>query len=726
MSITFIKETNTFYLDGKNVTYAFFINQFGYAEHLYYGNTIGHDDLTYLRGRGCGSRDATVPGYDGGGINSYHYFPSELAFFGTGDYREPAVELLNPAGDRLTELLYDSHEILQEKPKINGMPALRGGETLVVHLKDKVTAFACDLYYTVYDDTDVIARRAVYINGGESRVTLNRAYSFSFGLPSQNYDFISLYGGWARERTIERIPIHHGVVSIDSKRAASSAVLNPFIALAERGSDEDKGNVYGFNLVYSSSYVMKAEGVNCGRTLVTGGINDFDFSWILESGESFETPEVVIAYSSEGIGGMSRAFHDAYRNHLIAPRHAKTPRPLVINNWEGTYFNFTNDKLKAIAKAVEGTGIDTFVLDDGWFGKRDNDRSGLGDWFVNTTKMEGGLTDVIEYVNSLGMKFGLWFEPEMISEDSDIFRAHPDYAIGAPNRPRCYSRHQFQMDITRADVRDYIVNSVNKILHDHNIEYVKWDFNRNATEFYSIGREPERQAEFSHRYALGLYDLFDRIVAANPDVFFEGCSGGGARFDPAILYYFPQIWTSDNSDAEDRTTIQYGTSLVYPLSAMSCHVSALPNHQTNRMECMDTRADIAHLGATGYELDSTAFTEEDKAIVTKQVEEYHGMESLILEGDLYRTQSPLDSNFFGFMVVSKDKTDALLTVYRRMGGANVPYVRLNVRGLDPDKYYHVSGINRTIKGSTLNNTGLVASLPKGDFLTRKYRFTEVK
>ena len=725
MSITFVKETNTFYLDGKNVTYAFFINKFGYAEHLYYGNTIGHDDLTHLRGVGCVGCDATVPGHDEGGINSYHYFPSELAFFGTGDYREPAVELLNHTGDRLTELLFDGYEILPEKPKPTGMPALRGGETLVVHLKDRVTDFACDLYYTVYDDADVIARRAVYINGGKSKIILNRAYSFSFGLPSQNYDFISLYGGWARERRIERIPLHHGVISIDSKRATSSAMLNPFMALAERGANEDGGNVYGFNLVYSSSYVIKAEGVSCGRTLVTGGINDFDFSWTLESGECLETPEVVIAYSSEGIGGMSRAFHDAYRNHLIPPKHVKAPRPLVINNWEGTYFNFTADKLKAMAKAVEGTGIDTFVLDDGWFGKRNNDRSSLGDWVVNTTKMEGGLTELIEYVNGLGMKFGLWFEPEMISEDSDLYRAHPDYAVGAPNRPHCYSRHQFLLDLTRKDVRDYIVEAVNKILRSHHIEYVKWDFNRNATEFYSVGREAERQSEFSHRYALGLYDLFDRIVSANPNVFFEGCSGGGARFDPAILYYFPQIWTSDNSDAEDRTVIQYGTSLAYPLSAMSCHVSAIPNHQTDRMESMTTRADIAHLGATGYELDSTGFSEDVKSAVAAQVAEYHAMEALVLEGDLYRTQSPLDSNFFGFMIVSRDKTDALLTVYRRLGGANADYTRLNIRGLDPDKYYHVSGINRTLKGSTLNNSGLVASFPKGDFQTKKYRFTEV-
>ena len=724
MSIIFNEATRTFYLDGKGVTYAFFINDFDYAEHLYYGKTIGHDDLTYIRGFGGKSTVATVPGHDAvAGLNSYHNFPAELAFWGTGDYREPAVEIENPAGDRLTELLYDGYEILDTKPAISGMPSMKGGQTLVLHLKDRVNQFACDLYYTVYDDTGVIARRAVYKNGGEKAVVLRRAYSFTFMLPSMEYDVISLYGAWARERRIDRIPMHHGVVSIDSKRTTSSATLNPFMALAAKGATEETGEVYGFNLVYSSSYALKAEGVNDGRTLVTGGINDFDFSWKLEAGDYLETPEVVMAFSAEGLGGMSRCYHDAYRNYLINKRYVKKHRPLVINNWEGTYFDFDNDKLKSIAKAVEGTGIDTFVLDDGWFGKRDSDTSGLGDWVVNTKKMQGGLTEIINYVNSLGMKFGLWFEPEMVNEDSDLYRAHPDYAIGAPDRPRAYGRHQFMLDLTRKDVRDYIVESVNKVLSENHIEYVKWDYNRNVTESYSFGREASRQSEFAHRYALGLYDLCERIVEANPDVFFEGCAGGGARFDPAMLHYFPQIWTSDDSDAEERTYIQYGTSLVYPVSSMSCHVSVVPNHQTGRITPMATRADIAHLGATGYELDTSNFTDEDREETRKQVEEYHGMEELVLTGDLYRTENPMESNYFGFMLVSKDKKDGLLTAYRRMGSVNNEVKRLKVAGLDEEKEYYVSGLDRTLKGSTLMNVGIMADFARGDFMTVKYRFT---
>lgn len=724
MPIFFDGKTKTFFLDGKNVTYAFFINDCGYAEHLYYGKTIGHDDLAFMRTVGATSCLATTPGKDT--CDSYHHFPAELSFFGTGDYREPTVELTDPDGSCLTELLYDGYEILASKPKINGMPSMKGGETLVLHLSDKVNGFGCDLYYTVYDDSSVIARRAVYKSGGKDEITLNRAYSFCFSLPQRDLDVISLWGAWAKERNIERTPLHHGVFSIDSKRATSSATLNPFLAIVDKDTGEDTGNAYGFSLVYSSSFALKVEKSSSGKAFVSGGINDFGFRWNLGSGESLETPEVVIAYSDKGLGGMSRAFHDAFRNHLINERFVRKPRPIVINNWEGTYFDFDNEKLCDIASAVAGTGIDTFVLDDGWFGKRDDDISGLGDWFVNEKKLKGGLGKIIDHVHSLGMNFGLWFEPEMISGDSELFRAHPDYAIKAPGRPGCYSRHQYMLDLTRADVRDYIVESVCRILRDNKIEYVKWDYNRNVTEFYSLGLEPKRQGEFSHRYALGLYELCERIVEANPSVFFEGCAGGGARFDPAMLRYFSQIWTSDDTDAEERTRIQYGTSLVYPLSAMSCHVSVIPNHQTARVTPEKTRADIAHLGATGYELDTSSFTEADKERTAREVEEYKAMQGLVLDGDLYRTEDPFTSNYFGFMAVSRDKTEALLTVYRRMGSVNNEPKYFKVKGLDESKYYLVTGIDTPLKGSTLMNIGLPERMPSGDYITETYRFTAVK
>ena len=723
--IKFVAETNTFFLDGKDFTYAFYVGESGQLRNLYCGKKIAHDDLRYSVACGATTCMATAPGRNDLGAyrTSYDGYPPEITFFGTSDFREATVAVRNVTGDSLLELSYVGYDILESKPKISCMPSMDGGETLVVHLKDKYNGFAADLYYTVYDDVSVIARRIVYKNESGEKIKLERAYSFAFSLPSsREYDVISLYGAWAKERHIDRTPLPHGIISIDSKRTTSSAALNPFIALVDRDASETTGNAFGFSLIYSSSYELKAQKNINGSAIVLGGVQDFNFGWVLEPNEEFETPEAVIAYSSEGLGGMSRAFHDAFRNHLINKRYAKTPRPLVINNWEATYFGFNNEKLKAIVDAVEGTGIDTFVLDDGWFGKRNDDRSGLGDWVVNEKKLEGGLSTIIDYVHSKGMNFGLWFEPEMVSEDSDLFRAHPDYAIGMPSRPRCYGRNQFVLDITRPEVRDYIVNSVNKILHENKIEYVKWDYNRNITDSYSIGRDPERQCEFAHRYALGLYDLCERIVSANPDIFFEGCSGGGARFDPAILHYFPQIWTSDDTDVEERTFIQYGTSLVYPLSSMSCHVSICPNHQTGRMTPFSTRADIAHLGATGYELDTTTFTDKDKEDVKAQTEEYRNIQRLILEGDLYRIDDPHKTNFFSETVVSKDKKEAILVCYRRMGSVNNEIYRVRVAGLDPEKRYFVEELEQTLSGSVLSEIGIVPRLANGDFTSVKYHF----
>ena len=725
MAIYFDKETKTFYLEGKASTYAFFINNYGYAEHLYYGKKIHRDYLLFTRACGTYSFATTAPGgVRAFGHNNYQNMCPELTTFGFGDYREATVHAKFDRGDRHSELLYYGYDILTEKPKINGMPSLDGGETLVVHLYDESKHFGADLYYTVYPDCDVVARRIVYKNDSDSVVNLDRAYSFAFGLPYGKYDMISLYGGWAAERQMERYPLHHGVSSIDSKRASSSAILNPFIAVVDSSATETSGNAYGFNLVYSSSYVLKAEQVADGSIVVSGGINDFDFEWKLEGGESFETPEAVIAYSPDGIGGMSREFHDAYREHLIPKKHVKSPRPLLINNWEGTYFDFNLEKLSAIVDAVEGTGIDTFVLDDGWFGQRNDESQSLGDWVVNEEKLRGGLDAIIQHVRKKGMQFGLWFEPEMISENSDIYRAHPEYAITGPDGKHCLSRNQLMMDLTNPEARDYIVNSINTVLKNHDISYVKWDYNRNATEFFTEALPEDRRSEFAHRYALGVYDVFERIVNANPDIFFEGCSGGGSRFDPGVLAYFPQIWTSDNSDAEERTRIQYGTSLCYPLSAMSCHVSAVPNHQVRRVTKFDTRGDIAHLGATGYELDTTVFTDNDRAAVRDQIKKYKNMETLVLEGDLYRLDNPFDSSFFSFAIVSKDKAAAHLTCYRSIYHCNCEAHRVIMQGLDDKKEYYVPELNLIVHGSTLMSVGIPVKFKDHDFATVTYTFEE--
>ncbi|MBQ4091140.1 MAG: alpha-galactosidase [Clostridia bacterium] len=719
MSILFNEQTKTFYLGGKGYSYVFRINSVGYPEHLHFGGEIPCDDITFVRSYGARSQQTSPAGVDDTKL-SYHHTSPEISFFGTGDFREPAFLAECEEGHTLCDLEYVGHDILPEKPAISGMPGLEGGETLVLHLKDKFSDFCADLYYTTYPEVSVLTRRIVYKNAGEKTVKLRRAYSFTLALFGNDYDVITFPGNWMAERAPERRPIGHGVTVADSKRCSSSATMNPFMVVARRDTTEQFGEAYGISLVYSSSFALKAEGVSTGDTVITGGINDFNFSWQLCGGESLETPEVILSYSNEGLGGMSRTMHDALREHIINKKYVKAHRPIVINNWEATYFNFTTKKLCDIIDAVEGTGIDTFVLDDGWFGARRHDRAGLGDWYVNEELFENGIDEVIDHAHKKGMKFGLWFEPEMVNEDSDLFRAHPDWAVGVPDRPRCYTRHQLCLDLTRREVRDCIVEQVNKMLREHKIDYVKWDYNRNVTDAYSFGRDADRQGEFAHRYVLGVYDICERIVNANPLVFFEGCASGGCRFDPAMLHYFAQIWTSDNSDAEARTKIQYGTSMAYPLSAMSCHVSAVPNHQTRRVTPMNTRGNIAHLGATGYELDTTAFTDEDRAAVRAQVEQYKKIQDVILEGDLYRIEDPFKTNYFTEMVVSKDKERAVLCTYQHASLGNAETRRIRLAGLDGNKRYRIEKLGIEASGAALMSVDLAINLKLEDFASEMY------
>ena len=723
MAIEYIEDLGMFFLDGKDVTYAIQINKVGYPVSMYFGASIPHGDLKHTRGVGRQSRTAAYRLSEDLAC-AYESYAPEYSFYGTGDFREPAIVVENPTGDRLCNLLYESYEILPVKPEICGMPSTRGGETLVLTLRDGENGLCVKLYYTAFDDCSVIARHAEIINGTGATCKIHRAYSFSAGLWGNDYRVTTLYGGWSCERNIETVPMHHGVVSIDSKRCSSSDTLNPFMALTRPTTSEHFGEAYGVSLIYSSSFVLKVEGTVTGDTLITGGINDFNFSWKLSSGESFATPEVLLAYSSEGLGGMSRAFHDVYRNHLISERWVDAPRPAVINHWETTEFCSDESIFREMVEAAEGTGIDTFVIDDGWFRVRDDETCSLGDWRVNENKFKKGLKAFADYVHSKGMKFGIWVEPEMVSEDSDIFRAHPDFAVGANKECRCYTRSQLVFDITRAEVRDYIVDTINKVIRENDVDYVKWDCNRHVTDIYSVGRDADRQAEFAHRYALGLYELCERIVTANPKVFFEGCSSGGARFDGGMLYYFPQIWTSDNTDADARTKIQYGTSLVYPLSSMSCHVSDTPNCHTGRITPFKTRGDIAGLGVLGYELDTRALAEEDKRKISEQIAKHREREKLIMSGDLYRMDDPFESNYFSEMMVSKDKKQAFVCVFRRNTAANPEIKRIRLYGLNKDGVYRIPELELSASGATLMNAGFAVRFPKEDFTTLTYNVIE--
>ena len=686
--IKYIKKTKTFVLSGRGFSYVFRVNEFGYLQSAHFGRPAGDDDLGYLHVPTERGFAPNIPGSPGRS-HSLDLLPLEYPFFGSGDFRHGAMLTVGDNGVRLEDLRYKSHKITADKPPIPGLPSLRGGKTLAVTLASR--AVEVTLFYTVYEDCGAIARRAQIKNTGYGSLKLERAASMSLDLPGMDYDMITLWGKHCGERNIERTPLAHGIKSVYSLRGASSHQFNPFAALCSKNTDERAGGVIGISYIYGGNFLISAECDYTDNTRVYVGFPDFDFGWNLKKGEAFHTPETVLVYSGEGLGGMSRSFHDLYRDYLINPDFAYKARPVVINNWEATYFGFDDNKLCAIIDGAAELGIDTFVLDDGWFGKRDSDTSGLGDWYVNKNKLPRGLDTVIGRCKSNGMKFGLWFEPEMISEDSDLFRKHPDWRFNVPGIEPASARRQYVLNLSRPEVVDYLKEAVGGVLKSNDISYVKWDFNRHITDAYSAALPPESQQEVLHRYMLGFYELADYLTKTFPEVLFEGCSGGGGRFDPSMLPYFAQYWTSDNSDAWARTYIQYGTSLCYPLSSMTGHVSVCPNHQTGRNTPLDSRGIMASLCSFGYELDVTQMTEEERAIVKKQVEFYNNTASpIILSGDLYRLKSPFGGNDFSFLVISKDKQTAILAYMRGNSECNAASKRLLLDGLDPRKKYRVT------------------------------------
>lgn len=720
MSIFFDKESKIFYLESKDTTYAFGINEVGILEHIYFGKKTGRDLKmgTYsIKGRSHG----VYPSFTDDKKFDMTVIPQEIHTPYSGDYYEPSLILEYANGNRRSDLVFEGYEILKEKNKLEGLPSLRFGETLVVKCKAKTANVY--LYYTVYENHSIIARSMKIENTGNEVIRVNRAYSFAFSLPNLDWTATYLAGGAGAEAHVNKTSLDRGIFTIDSKRGNSSASMNPFMAIGRNDTTEHSGVAYGINVIYSGSHAITAERTPMGLVRVTGGMSDFDFSWKLEKGECFQSPETVLAFSDKGYSGMSQQFHNIYRDALIPERFVKKSRPIVINNWEATRFKFTMEKLRAIVEKVAGTGIDTFVLDDGWFGKRDDETSGLGDWFVNEEKMEGTLKDLIDFTHSKGMKFGLWFEPEMVNRDSNLFRNHPDWAMQTPDEEPVEARKQLMLDLTRVEVREYIADVINKIIRDHEIDYVKWDCNRDLAEGYSLALPADRQKETYHRQILGLYDLFDRIVNANPDIIFEGCSSGGSRFDAGVLYYFPQIWTSDQTDAPARAKIQYGTSFCYPFSAMSCHVTESPNRRAKHITKLYARADLAHMGATGYELDTTKMTDEELEEIPKQIEAYKRDEDLVFEGDTYRLNSPFgDSNYFAMQVVAPDKKKSRVTVMKMQENFNEAETRIYPVGLDEDTVYTVEELGLTMQGSSWMNFGIYPDMPAGDYETKVYRF----
>ena len=697
---------NIFYLSGRRYTYAMCVNEAGYLQHAYYGKKVSFADVEYYVGS-IGSR--YEPKKEN--INAdtkFDEMPSEYGFYAHGDFREPSVIVERGDGAAMSRLRYVKHEIYNGAPEIKGMPHVRGnGQTLSVTVKDDFSATEITLDYTVYDDSDVLVRGAKITNTGKEEIVLKKAFSFSVDLDEGEYRLLRLCGNWAAERAPVISPIGQGITRLQSLRGASSHQTNPFAAVLGADCTEESGECYGAQLMYSGSFAITAEKSFNGSVRLQGGVNDTNFAWELGAGDCFTAPQAFLCYSSKGLGELSRQYADFLREHVINPQYVYKCRPIVVNNWEATYFNFDEQKLSAIIDEAARLGIDTFVLDDGWFGVRNDDTSGLGDWFVNEKKLRGGLQAIIDRCKQNGMKFGLWFEPEGINENSDLYRAHHDWAIGCNGVEPCRHRNQLVLDFSRKEVVDYIYSTISKILTEYDISYVKWDFNRSITENYS--RSTAKQGGFSHKYILGVYDLAERLTSAFPEVFFEGCAGGGGRFDAGMLYYFPQIWTSDNTDAYNRAKIQWGTSLCYPVSGMSCHVSACPNHWTNRITPLNTRGVVASLGAFGYELDLTKLTNEEKEIIQEQIRQYKQTDELVLLGDLYRICNPFADGYFCEMLVGKDKSRAYVAgmCLRADPYANNRVIRL--RGLDENKIYTVRELGLSASGAALMQMGLITS-----------------
>lgn len=683
--IKYDSSTKCFKLDTCDTSYVVGVYEQGYLLNLYYGALLPDDDFRGLDHRlPCASFSPADPVIGEHGF-SVDCAPMEYSTNGRGDFRVSALSVKNQDGNSVTDLRYFSHNIIKSKPSIEPLPSLYDNgsevETLEIITRDVYTGLEVSLFYCVFEKKGVITRYAVIKNKSDSTLKINRAMSGCIDFPTMDFDLITLYGRHNKERMREQRALAHGLQGIASKRGSSSHAQNPFAALLRHGADEDRGDAYGFNLVYSGNFECCVECDFSGTSRLVMGINSNDFEWTLEPGESFTTPELVMVYSSEGLGEMSRKFHRIYSDNLISGIYKYAKRPLLINSWEAAYFDFDTEKLLSFAERARELGIEMLVMDDGWFGRRNDDTCSLGDWFVNENKLKGGLKPLVEGVNKLGLKFGIWFEPEMISPDSELFRAHPDWCVHVKGREPSIARHQYVLDVSRQDVRDYIFSQMSSVFEGNNIEYLKWDFNRNISEAGSALLSAERSGEFFHRFVLGTYELMRRFTEKFPNVLFENCSGGGGRFDPGMLSFSPQIWTSDNTDPIERLDIQFGTSLCYPAACQGAHVSA------NRRTGYETKGNVALWGTFGYELDPNKLTVEDRETVKAQVEEYHRFYELIHKGELYRLIDPyFDKYRCAWSFVSVDKNEALLTCVAMRRPNPAPFY-LKLKGLSAEQRY---------------------------------------
>ena len=712
MSIFYDENQKSFYLGAGKASYVLHVDEDGRLLNQHWGARVPDGALSPDF-----SHYPTLASFD----PRTNALPWELPTRGSGWYGEPAVAATNAKGDDMVQLTYVSHAIYMGKNRLPGLPATfarREGdaETLEIELMDRLTGLRVTAVYGVFERTGAITRSLRLKNESGEDMQINGVLSASAPVHGSGYDVIHLKGAWARERHVMRQTQGEGEYRIFSQRGASGHEANPFLALCEKSATEFSGEVWAVSLVYSGSFEALSYVNNTENSRLSIGLNPDVFTWKLEPGETFVSPEAAMVYSPDGLNGMSHAFHRLYSENLMRSKWFERDRPILINNWEATYFNFNEEKILQIARRAKELGVEMLVLDDGWFGKRNTDNCSLGDWVVNPEKLPGGLNGLSDRLHDLGLKFGLWFEPEMISPDSDLYRAHPDWCLHVDGRARVEMRNQLILDLSRKEVQDYIIESVSAVLESARIEYVKWDMNRNMTEPFSGAQTPERQKETQHRYMLGLYRVLEEITARFPEILFESCSGGGGRFDPGMLYYMPQTWTSDDSDAVERMFIQYGTSFVYPPCAMGAHVSAVPNHQTGRTTAMQTRGDVALGGNFGFELDLSQLSDADAETVRRLIEREKQVRALVRTGEFTRLLSPFDHPYAAWQFRARDNSEALICAYRLMTKPATPHLLLRASGLDESAVY-MDDDGNTCSGAALTRYGLWLHLP-GDFTSK--------
>lgn len=729
--ILFDEKSRVFHLRNTFLSYLIKIEESNVLAHIYFGKPVKQykDNKNYpRRDRGFSGNVPLNPDRS----LSKDTLPQEYSSHGSMDFRTPASIIQRKNGSDLLDLRYDSHYITDGKPEIEGLPQTyvmdkSEAQTLVISLKDRETAIYFDLFYTIFTDRAVITRSVKIRNETRETIKLEKAASFQLDFAhTRRFDeVIALPGAHVNERQISRQSVLSGTKVFESRRGTSSHHMNNFIALIHHHTTENTGEAIGLQFVYSGNHSFELEKDQINQLRVVGGINSHRFSWELNAGQSFQTPEMILSYSSQGLNKMSQIHHELLRERIARGRHQFAERPILVNNWEATYFDFNSEKIKAIIDEAKELGIEMFVLDDGWFGKRDADNSSLGDWFEYEGKLTNGLREIADYAHSKGLKFGLWFEPEMISVDSELYRTHSDFLMQEPGRMPSASRSQHVLDFTRLDVRQTIEKQMRKILDTIPLDYIKWDMNRSLSDVYSITLDPQRQGEVAHRYMLGLYELLEHLITDYPEILWEGCSGGGGRFDAGFIYYMPQSWTSDNTDAVERMKIQYGTSLAYPISSITAHVSAVPNHQTDRSTSLKTRGETAMSAVFGYELDLTKLSPEEKKQVKDQIISYQTIRPVIQYGHYYRLASPFEENIAAWMFVSPKQDEAIVFLGRILASAQPAFHEVYLMGLDDEALYQEQTSKRIFSGAELMTVGLYFPDFQGDFQTELLHFKKL-